>query len=124
MRSPQWVALPLALLVSALVLIGLRIRIVRDRTGDWAGEGCVVGPYNPAERTYLFAITAVLAVAALTAILVIVRTRSARSRITAIVVVLICVIGALYLATVWGGLEYNNRPVPELPCPDPAERGV
>jgi phosphatidylglycerophosphate synthase len=122
-RESRWVALPVLFTALTLVLTGLRIRIVRERASDWSGEGCVVGPYNPAERHYLYAITALLIISVASAIVVVIRTKSTPARITALVVIVVCALAALYLMTVWGGLEYNNQPHPELPCPNPTQRG-
>ncbi|MCV7230485.1 hypothetical protein [Mycolicibacterium komossense] len=119
MRGPRWAALPISLTVLTLILTGLRIRIVRQRASDWSGEGCVIGPYNPAERYYLYAITALLILSAITAILLVVRTESAMARLTALGLVVVCGLIALYALYVWGGFEFNNQPTPEEPCPAP-----
>ncbi|GAB2549389.1 hypothetical protein [Nocardia heshunensis] len=117
MRSGRWLALPAAALVATVVLIALRIRIVIARTGHWYGETCVIGPYNPAERTYLYVITAVFVLTVVTAVLVAFRTRSGRARWIAVGLLAACAVVGLYLLTVWGGLETNNKPIPEEPCP-------
>ncbi|ATL66377.1 hypothetical protein [Nocardia terpenica] len=118
MRAGRWVILPSALTCAMVVLIALRIRIVRQRTGDWSGENCVIGPYNPAERSYLYAITAVFALTVATAVAVTITTNSRRARIVAIGLLVFCGLATLYIfAYVWAGLEYNNRPDPSMPCP-------
>jgi hypothetical protein len=117
-RDRRWVALPAGLTLALAVLLVVRIQLVRRRTGDWSGEDCVVGPYDPAERTYLYAITGVLLLAIVSTVIVAVRTRSRSARIAAIAMSILCGITALYVFVyVWGGLEYNNRPDPSMPCP-------
>lgn len=118
MRSARWVALPSALTIVLFVLIALRLNVVRHRTGDWSGENCVIGPYDPAERSYLYMITAVFALTVATAAIVAVRTRSQPARFVGVGVLIVCAVAALYIFVyVWGGLEYNNTPQPEIPCP-------
>ncbi|WP_405498298.1 hypothetical protein [Nocardia sp. NBC_00511] len=105
-----------------IVLIALRLRIVIQRTGHWSGDTCVIGPYNPAERTYLFVITAVFVVTVASALIVAYKTRSRVARWMAVGLIAVSVIVGLHLLAVWGGLESNNRPIPEDPCPTLKER--
>jgi hypothetical protein len=111
----RWLAAALTLGAVVVGLITVRIHIVRQRTGDWAGEGCVIGPYNPTERIYLYAITIVLMMALVVAVTVAIRSRS-RTRIAAILLSCGLAVIALYPLYGWGGLEYNNQPHPEMPC--------
>ncbi|MCU1647962.1 MAG: hypothetical protein JWN03_8237 [Nocardia sp.] len=122
MKAGRWVALPTTLTIAMIVLLGLRIRIVRQRAGDWSGERCVVGPYNPAERTYLYVITAIFVLTVATALIVAIKTRSPAARWIAVGLLMFCAIVGLYLLTVWGGFEVNNKPIPEEPCPTLKER--
>ncbi|WP_225732104.1 MULTISPECIES: hypothetical protein [unclassified Nocardia] len=123
MNRRRWLLPLVALPIATVTMLVIRIGMVRDRAGDWSGEQCVVGPYDPAERTYLYVVTVLMVLTAALAIYLLLKVRDRAVRITAAVVVAATVIGALYLVTVWGGMEYNNRPVPELPCPDRWERG-
>ncbi|MVU76654.1 hypothetical protein GPX89_05265 [Nocardia sp. ET3-3] len=122
MRHGRWIAVPIVSTVVLLVLLALRIRIVIQRTGHWSGETCVIGPYNPAERTYLYVITAVFVLTVVSAVVVAVRTGPGAVRWTAIALLALCAVIGLYLLTVWGGLESNNKPIPEEPCPTLKER--
>lgn len=122
LKSGRWIVVPVASAVAMIVLIALRLRIVIQRTGHWSGDTCVIGPYNPAERTYLFVITAVFVVTVASALIVAYKTRSRVARWMAVGLIAVSVIVGLHLLAVWGGLESNNRPIPEDPCPTLKER--
>lgn len=121
-KSGRWILIPTALTVTMSVLIALRLQIVIQRTGHWTGDTCVVGPYNPAERTYLYVITVVFVLAVASTLVVAIKTRSTTARWVAVGLITICVIAGLHLLAVWGGLESNNKPIPEEPCPTLKER--
>lgn len=117
MKVLAWAAIPLALLATLVVLMVIRIRMVQARATLWTGDGCPAGPYNPAEHTYLWAISAVttllVLVAAVPAVLA-----SARVQRVLMVVMLIpaLLFASGYLFFVWTGGEENNQPHPQSPC--------
>ncbi|MCT7372383.1 hypothetical protein [Mycolicibacterium llatzerense] len=117
MKLFAWTAVPLALLATLVVLMMIRIRMVQARATLWTGDGCPAGPYNPAEHTYLWAITAVTTLLILTTTVLAVLAASQIQRVLMVVILIPALLFASgYLFFVWTGGEENNQPHPRSHC--------
>jgi hypothetical protein len=110
-KSLRWSALPAALMTIIVVALVLRIDIVMRRSTAWQGDGCVAGPYDPSERTYLWVITIMAALTLVVAALIGLMARTARLRVVmAIFAIPVLLFSTGYLFFVWTGGETTNRP--------------
>ncbi|MEV0672095.1 hypothetical protein [Mycobacterium sp. NPDC050441] len=102
-----------------VVLLALRLRLVLYVTGDLLGQGCSYRTYDPAERSYLIAITGLsLLILVVTSIgLLALRSHRLARRFLIAAGVMVAVV-LVYVGLVWsGGLELANKPVSEVdPC--------
>lgn len=98
----------IAVIVLALIM---RIDIVMRRSTAWQGDGCVAGPYDPSERTYLWVITITAGLALVVAALIGLTAKTACLRVAmAIFAIPVLLFSTGYLFSVWTGSETTNRP--------------
>lgn len=117
MKRFGWAAIPLVLIATLVVLMVIRIRIVQARATLWTGDGCPAGPYNPAEHTYLWAISAVTALLILvTTVLALLATSGVQRVLMVVMLIPALLFASGYLFFVWTGGEENNQQHPQSPC--------
>lgn len=111
MKNLKWALVPGTLIVILAVLMAIRIGMVKRRSTVWEGTGCIVGPYDPSERTYLLAITVVTALLLATAVAMALLAKTAVFRVLMVVLTIPVLMFAIsYLGFVWTGGEETNRP--------------
>ena len=111
MKSLRWSAVPGALAVVIAILLALRIDTVMRRSKGWQGNGCIVGPYDPSERTYLWLLTLSAGITLLVTALIALAAKTAQLRVAmAIIAVPVLLMSTGYLMFVWTGGESTNRP--------------
>ncbi len=111
MRSLRWSVIPGFLIVIIAVLLAIRIDIVMHRSKGWQGDGCIIGPYDPSEHTYLWLIT--IAAGATLAVIAMIALMAKTSRLRAAVAVLsvpVLLLATGYLSFAWTGGEISNKP--------------
>lgn len=110
------------MLVVDVVLLVLRLNIVNRVTGNYLGSGCKHGQYDPTEHTYLLAMIAVTVV-----VLVLCHLGFTVEHRTAWLIAFALIAAAAWVLAVYlllvggGGLELNNKPIPEDECAFPHE---
>lgn len=116
-RSLRWSLLPAALVAVMVAALVLRIDVVSRRSTAWQGDGCVIGPYDSSEHTYLWLLTVTAGLALVITALIARFAKTTRLRVAmallAIPVLMLC---TGYLFFVWTGGETTNQPYAHSAC--------